>query len=76
MKLGAGRETKEDHIDPDVGIVLNKKVGDKVEIGETLATIYNNKKDIKSIIEEVIEAFIITKKEVKKQSIILEIITE
>jgi pyrimidine-nucleoside phosphorylase len=76
MKLGAGRETKEDEIDPDVGIVLNKKVGDKVEIGDTLATLYNNKDNIESIINEVIEAFIITTEEVKKQSIILEIITE
>lgn len=76
MKLGAGRETKDDQIDPDVGIVLNKKVGDKIEVGETLATIYNNKNDIQSIIDDVVEAFVITKKEVKKQSIILEIITE
>ena len=76
MKLGAGRETKEDQIDPDVGIVLNKKVGDKVIVGETLATLYNNKGNIDSIIEEVVDAFIITSDVVKKQSIILEIITE
>ena len=76
MKLGAGRETKEDKIDPDVGIVLNKKVGDKVEIGDTLATLYNNKNNIESIIKEVVGAFIITTEEVKKQSIIFEIITE
>ena len=76
MKLGAGRETKEDHIDPDVGIVLNKKVGDKVSKGDTLALLYNNKENIESIIEEVKEAFIITDEEVVKQSIIFEIITE
>lgn len=76
MKLGAGRETKEDLIDPDVGIVLSKKVGDKVEVGETLATLYNNKDNIDSIKKEVVSAFVITNKEVKKKSIILEIITE
>ncbi len=76
MKLGAGRETKDDQIDPDVGIVLNKKVGDKVEIGDTLATLYNNKENIESIIEEVVQAFVITDVKVEKQSIIFEIITE
>lgn len=76
MKLGAGRETKEDQIDPDVGIVLNKKVGDKVEKGDTLAFLYNNLDNIESIITDVFNAFVITSKEVKKQSIILEIITE
>ncbi len=40
MMLGAGRATKEDVLDMSAGIVLNKKVGDKVEAGEVLATLY------------------------------------
>ena len=40
--LGGGRERKEDSVDPSVGIVLHKKVGDKVAAGETMATIYYN----------------------------------
>ncbi len=40
MKLGGGRATKEDTIDPAVGVVLRKKLGDPVRVGESLATIH------------------------------------
>ena len=38
--LGAGREKKEDSINPRVGLVLNKKVGDEVSEGEVLGYIH------------------------------------
>jgi pyrimidine-nucleoside phosphorylase len=38
--LGGGRERKEDSVDPAVGIVVHKKIGDKVSAGETLCTIH------------------------------------
>lgn len=40
MLLGAGRATKEDIIDFDAGIVLQKKTGDAVVAGEPIATLY------------------------------------
>jgi thymidine phosphorylase len=40
--LEGGRERKEDSVDPAVGIVLHKKVGDKVVPGEPLCTIHYN----------------------------------
>ena len=40
LDLGGGRVTKEDKIDPSVGIVLRKKIGDNVQIGDVLCTLY------------------------------------
>ncbi|EGQ3693499.1 pyrimidine-nucleoside phosphorylase [Staphylococcus pseudintermedius] len=49
MMLGAGRQTKEDVIGLAVGLVLNKKVGDRVEEGESLLTIYANSEDVEQV---------------------------
>jgi pyrimidine-nucleoside phosphorylase len=40
--LGGGRERKEDSVDPAVGFVLHKKVGDSVSSGESLCTLHYN----------------------------------
>lgn len=42
MKLGAGRAVKSDKLDYETGIVFRKKVGEAVQEGEHLATIYSN----------------------------------
>ncbi|MDD7592853.1 MAG: thymidine phosphorylase [Peptoniphilaceae bacterium] len=42
LALGAGRRRKEDAIDPAVGLVLSKKVGDAVTAGDSLVTLYAN----------------------------------
>ena len=43
VELGAGRKIKEDDVDPQAGIVLKKKVGDKITKGETILVAYTNK---------------------------------
>ncbi len=42
LSLGAGRETMDSIIDLSAGLVLNKKIDDKVNIGDTLAYIHCN----------------------------------
>ena len=54
--LGGGRERKEDSVDPAVGIVLHKKVGDRVSSGEALATIYYNAESKAARARQLIEA--------------------
>lgn len=44
--LGAGRETKESVIDYAAGIIIHAKVGDKVEEGQSIATLYANKEEL------------------------------
>lgn len=76
MQLGGGRETLEDTIDMSAGIVLNKKVGDKVTKGELLCTLHTNKdkKTYQAIIEDVKKAFKFSKDPVATQPVIREII--
>jgi pyrimidine-nucleoside phosphorylase len=45
LALGGGRATKEDVIDPAVGVIVHKKVGDTVAVGEPLCTLYYNRSE-------------------------------
>jgi pyrimidine-nucleoside phosphorylase len=73
--LGAGREKKEDVIDPSVGIVLHKKVSDKVKVNDILAYIYANDeerlREAKIKLKDIIK---ITQGVVEKEKTILEVI--
>ena len=72
--LGAGRIQKEDSIDNAVGIILNKKVSDKVEKDDVLVTIYaNSKEKMEDAKKKVLEVIKIENKEVAKPKMILEI---
>lgn len=74
MHLGAGRATKNDVIDPSSGIVLNKKVGDKVCVNDLLATIYTDKDEYQDLIIELENAFVLTADNKIKNKLIYEII--
>ncbi|MGX0252242.1 pyrimidine-nucleoside phosphorylase [Staphylococcus hominis] len=75
MMLGAGRQTKEDDIDLSVGIVLNKKVGDNVNEGESLLTIHSNRENVDDVIKKLDESIEI-KAQAKTPTLIHKIITE
>lgn len=72
---GAGREQKEDPIDLSAGILLNKKIGNKVENNSLLATVYGNDKEkVKKGAEEAAKAFIIGNKKPNSIQLIKKII--
>ena len=75
MMLGAGRAKLSDKIDHAVGIVLAKKVGDKVSVGDVIATIHSNIENVDNVIDMIIKAYLINDIEVKP-SLILDVIKE
>ena len=75
MLLGAGRATKEDTIDLAVGIVLHKKVGDKVSEGESLLTIHSNRENIDEVTQKLYDNIFI-EDTAKAPQLIHEIITD
>ncbi|WP_409270534.1 pyrimidine-nucleoside phosphorylase [Neobacillus sp. SCS-31] len=76
MLLGAGRATKESEIDLAVGIVLKKKIGDKVNKGESLAAIHSNSENIEQVKEKLYSSIKLSGAEVEKPTLIYEEITE
>ena len=72
MKLGAGRESIEDNIDYGVGIVLNKKIGDYIYIGDTIATIYVRGED--TSLKLLDDIFIIEEHQGEKEPLIYDVV--
>lgn len=70
MKLGAGRETMQDTIDMAAGVMLQKKVGDKVEKGDVLCYAHTNKEGVESILKEIHDAFELSDVKVEVQPIV------
>jgi pyrimidine-nucleoside phosphorylase len=76
MILGAGRATKESSIDLAVGLMLRKKIGDKVQKGESLVTIYSNFEDVEAVKEKLYENITVTAEHASAPTLIYGEITE
>ncbi|SCH11006.1 pyrimidine-nucleoside phosphorylase [Romboutsia sp. 1001713B170207_170306_H8] len=77
MILGAGRETKEDILDLSAGIILKKKVGDYVNEGDILATMYLNKEEkLESAKERFINAYTIVDEKVEPKKLVYGVVTK
>ncbi|MCI9247302.1 MAG: thymidine phosphorylase [Clostridia bacterium] len=75
MHLGAGRMKKEDSIDPAVGIVLEKKIGDYVKENEILAYVHtNNEEKGQEAVKQLLDCYQIVEEKVEKRSCILKVI--
>jgi pyrimidine-nucleoside phosphorylase len=73
--IGAGRDRKEDSIDPAVGIILEVKVGEKVDAGSVLCRIYYTKEDrVDEAAEMVEDAFHISSQKPDERELILEVV--
>ena len=72
MHLGAGRQTKDDVIDPDVGLLVVAKVGLNVTQGDLLATVYHRSGLTDEAIKRIQNHFVIEEQFVDRAPLILE----
>jgi pyrimidine-nucleoside phosphorylase len=73
--IGAGREKKEDSIDPAVGIILEVKAGEKVDAGSVLCRLYYTREDrVEEAAEMVEDAFRISGQRPDERNLILEVV--
>lgn len=75
LHLGAGRFRKDTIINPAVGIVLQKKIGDHVKEGEPLLTIHSSEKNISSIKQSLKESILIDDEKHDSPTLIYDFIT-
>ena len=77
MELGAGRTRAEDSVDPAVGIVLRRKVGDFVDAGDDLAVLHaNDEESMEKTAPEVVAAYQIGSEKPKIRELIIDEISE
>jgi pyrimidine-nucleoside phosphorylase/thymidine phosphorylase len=73
--LGAGRDTQEDRIDPAVGIILEVKVGERVEAGSVLCRLYyTSEENLEEASQVVEDAFRVSTNPPEEREIILEVV--
>ena len=74
MKLGGGRLTKDDDIDHSVGLILNKKIGDYIELDEPLLYVHSNQELTPELIKEIHDSYQIVSSKIEKPVLIDEIL--
>ena len=73
--IGAGRDTKEDSIDPAVGVILEVKIGNKVDSGGVLCRLYYTKEDhVEEAAQQIEDAFKISGTAPEERELILEVV--
>jgi pyrimidine-nucleoside phosphorylase/thymidine phosphorylase len=74
--IGAGRNTKEDTIDPAVGVILEVKVGQKVEAGAVLCRVYyTGEENVEEASQQIEDAFRISSQPPEERELILEVVS-
>ncbi|MFD2630746.1 pyrimidine-nucleoside phosphorylase [Oceanobacillus kapialis] len=76
MMLGAGRATKDSEIDLAVGIVLHKKIGDRVKEGEALLTIHANQQNVEEVRQKLYKSIVVTEEDVPAPTLVYDTITK
>jgi pyrimidine-nucleoside phosphorylase len=73
--MGAGRDRKEDAIDPAVGVILEAKVGEKVDAGSVLCRLYYTREEgVEEAAEMVEDAFHVSAQKPNERELILEVV--
>ena len=74
--IGAGRDTKEDSIDPAVGVILEVKTGNKVDSGGVLCRLYYTREDnVEEAAQMIEDAFRISTNAPDERELILEVVS-
>lgn len=75
ITLGAGRQRIDEAIDPKAGIILKKKVGDSVDVGDSMAALYTEREEILAQTRDrVSKAFKIVQTKRPRQPLILDVV--
>jgi pyrimidine-nucleoside phosphorylase len=75
IMLGAGREKLDDSIDHKAGIILKKKSGDRVEIGDTLAVLMTDRSDVlESARKRILNSYTISPRPPERRKLILSLV--
>ena len=67
LELGVGRKKKQDQVDPAAGIVIEAQVGDRVQLGQSLAVVHARSEELaRSVIPRLQNAWKLSANEVKR----------